>query len=755
MAGMTVLRRISAWTATGGDRRRGPIGRAVARFLERVRPAPRPSSGAIDPTLPATAQVVAVQHPSLSLPERPYDLVLLFAVLGLLAIGTIEIYSATAAYGLALGNSAHFLERQIAYVMVGGFAMWAASRIDYRTLRQWVYPLLLLALVLLAATLATPPRNGARRWIPMGPLTFQPAEIAKLALVTYLAYSLGRKADQVKTFTVGFVPHLVVCGAMMVLLLAQPDLGSSIVLGLTTLGMLFMAGTRVSYILLAVLAAAPVGYHFIVGTPWRLQRVLAFFNPDAYASDQAYQFVQARLAMGSGGFAGVGLGNGHQTLGYMPEAHNDFILAPIGEELGWLGVGFVMLMFGILVWRGIRAALGARDVFGGYLAFGITLLFGVQVLFNMGVVLGIVPNKGITLPLVSYGGTGGHLFPGVAVAEELRARMPDAQVRFVGTRRGIEARVLPELGWELDLIEVSGLKTVGALGALRGLFRLPRALWQARKVVKAFAPDAVIGVGGYASGPVVLMARLAGIPTAICEQNSIPGLTNKILGRVVRAVFLSFEESRRFFKPKKVVMSGNPVRRDLVQKLLAAPTAAAAPHDKLHVLVCGGSLGAVAVNDLAAQALIALAKDLPLAIVHQTGEKGLADTEARYAAAGVPAECRAFIKDMAVAYQRADVIIGRAGATTVAELAIAGKPAIFIPYPFAADNHQEINAREMADAGAALMFRQAELTADKLAAALRPLLVEPDTRAKMGAAMKALAKPAAAATVVDWATSPR
>lgn len=404
---MTVLRRIASWSATqrGEGARRGPIGTLVTRLVERVRPARPATTGTIDPTLPATAQVVAVQHPSLTLPERPYDLVLLCAVLGLLAIGTIEIYSSSAALGLTLGNSAHFLERQLLYVGLGGVAMWAASCMDYRTLRQWTYPLLLVALLLLAATLGTPPRNGARRWIPLGPMTFQPVEIAKLALVTYLAYSLGRKADRVKTFTIGFVPHLVVCGAMMVLLLAQPDLGSSVVIGVTTLGMLFMAGTRVSYILLALLAAAPVAYHLVVGTPWRLQRILAYFNPEAYASGEAYQFVQARLAMGSGGFTGVGLGNGHQTLGYMPEAHNDFILAPIGEELGYLGVGFVLLMFGLLVWRGIRAALGARDVFGGYLAFGITLLFGVQALFNIGVVLGIVPNKGITLPLVSYGGS--------------------------------------------------------------------------------------------------------------------------------------------------------------------------------------------------------------------------------------------------------------------------------------------------------------------------------------------------------------
>lgn len=350
--------------------------------------------------------------------------------------------------------------------------------------------------------------------------------------------------------------------------------------------------------------------------------------------------------------------------------------------------------------------------------------------------------------LIAGGGTGGHLFPGVAVAEELRAREPEAAVRFVGTRRGIEARVLPDLGWELDLIEVSGLKTVGLLGTLRGLVRLPRALWQARKVIKAFAPDAVIGVGGYASGPVVLMARLRGIPTAICEQNSIPGLTNKILGKLVRVVFLSFEESRRFFKPKKIVMSGNPVRRDLLAKLLApAPAPAAGP---IHVLVSGGSLGAVAVNALAADALIALAKTTPLTITHQTGDKDLEPTAKRYADAGVTADCRAFIKDMASTYQRADLVIGRAGATTVAELAIAGKPAIFIPYPFAADNHQEINAREMATAGAALMFRQSELTAEVLADALRPLLADPAKRAAMGAAMKALAKPGAATAVVDW-----
>lgn len=411
---MAVLRRIVAlWArwrepAIGerGWRRWVRRGRTAGlRALRRVwRREPKPEF-AIDPRLPATAHV-AVQQASGPLPERPYDLLLLVAVLGLLGIGTIEIYSATAADGLTRFHDArYFLERQIAFLAIGGGAMWLGARFDYRRLERWTYLMLMGSLVLLGMALMAPPLNGARRWIPLGPLTFQPVEIAKLALVTYLAYSLGRKADRVKTFTVGFVPHLVVCGMMMVLLLRQPDLGSSVVLGATTLGMLFMAGTRISYILLAVLAAAPVAYHIVIGTSWRLQRVLAYFNPEAYASGDGYQFMQARLAMGSGGFAGAGLGGGHQTLGYTPEAHSDFILAPIGEELGWIGVALVLCLFGVVVWRGIRAALGAREVFGGYLAFGITLLFGVQALFNVGVVLGFVPNKGITLPLVSCGGS--------------------------------------------------------------------------------------------------------------------------------------------------------------------------------------------------------------------------------------------------------------------------------------------------------------------------------------------------------------
>jgi UDP-N-acetylglucosamine--N-acetylmuramyl-(pentapeptide) pyrophosphoryl-undecaprenol N-acetylglucosamine transferase len=266
--------------------------------------------------------------------------------------------------------------------------------------------------------------------------------------------------------------------------------------------------------------------------------------------------------------------------------------------------------------------------------------------------------------LIAGGGTGGHLFPGVAIAEELRARDPSAEIQFVGTARGIEARVLPDLGWKLALIEVSGLKTVGALGAIRGLFRLPKALLQARRVVRTFKPDAVIGVGGYASGPVVLMARLAGIPTAICEQNSIPGLTNKILGRLVRAVFLSFAESKRFFKATKIVMSGNPVRLDLLKRLQAVTSTV---NPTTTILVSGGSLGAVAVNELASVALSSLAKTTSLQIIHQTGEKDLEKTKQRYADAGITAERRARMRTGSAPAAGPGEVGGQAGGGTAGE----------------------------------------------------------------------------------------
>jgi len=356
--------------------------------------------------------------------------------------------------------------------------------------------------------------------------------------------------------------------------------------------------------------------------------------------------------------------------------------------------------------------------------------------------------------LIAGGGTGGHLFPGVAVAEALKQRDPDAEVLFVGTERGIEARVLGGLGWKLATIDVTGLKTVGLWSKLKGLFRVPRAMWQSRRIIKRFKPDAILGVGGYASGPAVLAGWMMRKRTSILEQNSIPGLTNKILGKFVRAVFIAFDETRRFFNANKLLMTGTPIRAQIRARLTEGEPTDPGPHDDLfHLFVFGGSQGAVAINEIVAGAAAKLhAAGKPMAIVHQTGAADLERTEAAYAGAGVPADCRAFIDDMASEYQAATLVIGRSGAATVAELAAAGVPAILIPYPTAADNHQEINAREMAARGAALMFRQTDLSPSILAEQLTKLMDEPDALERMRDGMTALGRPDAADRIVDWLT---
>jgi cell division protein FtsW len=280
-------------------------------------------------------------------------------------------------------------------------------RTDYGVYRRWSYPLLFIALALLGAVLIFGTRaNGAMRWFRVGPLSFQPSEVAKFALVLYLAILLARNADRVRAFSIGFLPPLAVTGVVVGLIVVQPDLGTALILGIVTLSLMFVSGARMSYLVLAVLVAAPVVWKvMITGTAWRMKRMLAFLEPWQHCQDAGYQLCESLISVGSGGIWGQGLGASRQKLFFLPEAHTDFILAIIGEELGLIGVLGLLLAFGVLIWRGFLAALRARDAFGSYLAFGITSLFALQALGNMGVVLGLLPTKGLALPFISYGGT--------------------------------------------------------------------------------------------------------------------------------------------------------------------------------------------------------------------------------------------------------------------------------------------------------------------------------------------------------------
>lgn len=348
--------------------------------------------------------------------------------------------------------------------------------------------------------------------------------------------------------------------------------------------------------------------------------------------------------------------------------------------------------------------------------------------------------------LIAGGGTGGHLFPGIALAEEVVTRHPKNDVVFVGTDRGLEARVVPQNGFAFEAIKSRGLKGMGAAKLLLGLLTLPLSFFSAFSLLRKYRPDVVVGVGGYSSGPVVLTAWLLRIPTAIQEQNALPGFTNKVLGKFVSAVFVCFDEAAGFFDGKRAHVLGNPIRRKLLENFLRSKIA----HEKFTLLIFGGSLGARGVNRRVIEALPFL-EDLKgeLSIIHQTGKSDLETVKKGYADAGFPADVREFIDDMASAYLGADLVLCRAGATTLSELTVCKKPSILVPFPHATDDHQAVNAKALVDAGAAVMFREAELTGEKLAATIRELKGDAARLTKMEKAAGLLGRPEAAREIAD------
>jgi UDP-N-acetylglucosamine--N-acetylmuramyl-(pentapeptide) pyrophosphoryl-undecaprenol N-acetylglucosamine transferase len=354
--------------------------------------------------------------------------------------------------------------------------------------------------------------------------------------------------------------------------------------------------------------------------------------------------------------------------------------------------------------------------------------------------------------VIAGGGTGGHLYPGIAVARELQARQPGAEVSFAGTARGIEARVVPREGFPLDLIRSGGMKGKSLADRVRGALLVPLGLLDGWRIVSARRPAIVIGVGGYSSGPVVLVAALRGVPTMLLEQNAVPGLTNRLLSRVVQAAAVTFESTQAFFGSKAFV-SGNPVRPEFFAT--AGPQQESAINDQAsvtRVLVFGGSQGAHAINVAMVEAAPQLAAGSPLLrLVHQTGERDVEMVRSAYREAGLQADVEPFLYDMGRQLSTADVIVCRAGATTLAEITAAGKAAILIPLPTATDDHQRKNAEALAAAGAAEVLLQQHLTGAILADRLLALAHDAGRRRKIAAAAQSLARPDAARVIVDRA----
>lgn len=345
--------------------------------------------------------------------------------------------------------------------------------------------------------------------------------------------------------------------------------------------------------------------------------------------------------------------------------------------------------------------------------------------------------------LVAGGGTGGHLYPGIAVAEELLGRGGAHEVLFAGTDRGLEARVLPKLGLAFTAVRARGLVGAGLGGKVRALWSQAQGFADASRILGSFRPHVCLGVGGYSSFPVVALAALRGLPCAVQEQNAWPGLANRVLSRVVRRVYAGDEAAAGQFPAGKVRLTGNPLRRALAEALPYQPPRADEPP---RVLVLGGSQGARALNEVVPDALGLAGR--PLDVLHQAGRGHAEAVAARYGSRSGAAVVE-FIDDMASAYGRAQLVVARAGALTVAELAAAGRPALLVPFPFAAGGHQEANARAAQARGAALLLLEGELSAERLAAEVRGLLAAPEQLAGMAAAADRSARRDAAKVIVD------
>jgi UDP-N-acetylglucosamine--N-acetylmuramyl-(pentapeptide) pyrophosphoryl-undecaprenol N-acetylglucosamine transferase len=348
--------------------------------------------------------------------------------------------------------------------------------------------------------------------------------------------------------------------------------------------------------------------------------------------------------------------------------------------------------------------------------------------------------------LIAAGGTGGHIYPGIAVAQEIMRRDESAKVQFVGTARGLETRLVPQAGFELMLIESAGLKNVSLGARMKGLVILPKSFFSTRKLLRQFQPDVVVGAGGYVSGPVVLTAALTNRPTLVMESNALPGWTNRMLARFVDRAAVSFEQALPYFRGKAKV-TGNPVRREFFE----IPPKRREP-GKFSLLVFGGSQGARAINEAMIEALPRL-KEITseLRIKHQTGAADFEKVKAAYAAAGWDegADVRSYIDNMMADFAAADLVLCRAGATTTAELIAAGKASIMVPFPHAADDHQRKNAEALQAAGAARMILQHELSGERLATEIEGLVTSPQEIDRMEQASRKLAHGDAAAAAVD------
>ncbi len=346
-------------------------------------------------------------------PRRPakynYDPVILVSVLALMGIGLIAVYSSSSILAEErFGDHCFYLKRQAGFCLFGIMLMMITKNINYLLYRKLAYFFLGLSIVLLLLVLLPGVGTrigGAQRWFRVGFLSFQPTEAAKLSLAVFVAHSMSKNVDKMWTFSRGLFPHLLVAAVFLCLILIQPDLGTAILIGMWILILLFIGGVSLTQIIFLLGLISPAVYYLITHSAYRLNRWWAFLNPWQDPQGFGFQIIHSFMAFGSGGLFGSGLGNSKQKLFYLPEPHTDFILAVLAEEIGFIGVSILLILFSVVIAKGIKIALKAPDFFGSYLALGIICMMALQVTVNIGVVTALLPTKGLTLPFISYGGT--------------------------------------------------------------------------------------------------------------------------------------------------------------------------------------------------------------------------------------------------------------------------------------------------------------------------------------------------------------
>lgn len=328
----------------------------------------------------------------------------------LVAIGIVMIYSASAIYAdSAMGDSLYYIKRHLIYLFVGIVMMFLAMAVDINRLRPFAKPLIFATIFLLLAVLVPHigrETAGARRWFKFGPINFQPSEFAKIAIIIYMADFAARRGTVMKSLLYGYLPALIILGAVVGLVLLEPDLGTAITISFIVFIMLFTGGARVAYIWASMLASLPVLYLLLFRVAYRRKRMMAFLNPWADKRGTGFQIIQSFVALGSGGLFGVGLGQSRQKLFYLPASHTDFIFSIIGEELGFIGTASIVILFGVFVWQGMKVAFRAVNTFERLLSLGIVSLIALEAIINIGVTAGALPTKGLPLPFISYGGSG-------------------------------------------------------------------------------------------------------------------------------------------------------------------------------------------------------------------------------------------------------------------------------------------------------------------------------------------------------------